>query len=137
MIPQSGCSMMTVYAAAKAQPAARDTVLVVDTSSSMEILGNMRPLNDVKSAARAFVDKVDALNNESVDRIALVQFDRTAVTRRALTSNYLDVKSAITAMPIYTGSGWNTNYYAGLKFALDELQIDAGPNAPKNRYFYD
>ena len=129
------CDSMTVYAGAKAQPAARDTVLVIDTSSSMQSLGNMQPLNDVKSAARAFVDRVEELDNESVDHISLVSFDRYAATRRTLTDNYDDVRDEITDMPIYGGGGWNTNYMAGLKNALDELEDNGRTNAEKTVIF--
>ena len=72
-----GCSYMTVYAHSKGVPAARDTVLVIDTSSSMDDLGNQRPFKDVKSAAKKYIDLLVDLDSESVDRVSLVTFDKT------------------------------------------------------------
>lgn len=130
-----GCAM-TVYAHSKALPAARDTILVIDTSSSMDDLGNNRPVNDVKSAANKYIDLVAQFDNESVDRIGLVTFDQTGKLQIGLTSQqqsteFATVKTKVSGITLFSGSGWNTNYEAGLKKALDELQAHGRPNAEK------
>ncbi|MEZ4575453.1 MAG: hypothetical protein R2857_11145 [Vampirovibrionales bacterium] len=58
---QGDCLFFPVAASAKAPPAARDTMLVLDNSSSMNDLGNNRPMRDVKDAAELYVDEVEEL----------------------------------------------------------------------------
>ncbi|MBK8189938.1 MAG: VWA domain-containing protein [Vampirovibrionales bacterium] len=134
--PAVDCSSMTIAAHAKAVPAARDVVLVLDTSGSMN-RGNGYPMEDVKDAAVAYVDKVIALDSESVDRIGVVNFDFDSRIAASLTSTYdsngyATVKSAINNLYAYSGSEWwNTNYYSGLKKALDELESHGRKNATK------
>lgn len=132
----SNCSYMTVYAHSKALPAARDTILVIDTSNSMDDLGNNRPFKDVKSAAKSFVDTVANLQSESVDRIGLVSFHQTGKLQQSLVSQqqspaFSVVKNKIDNLKLFSGAGWNTNYEAGLKIALDELAINGRKNADK------
>lgn len=132
----SGCSYMTVYARAKAVPAARDTVLVIDTSNSMDDLGNNRPFKDVKSAAKNYVDQIVNMQNESVDRIALVNFDQKGKLVQGLTSQqqspgFSVIKTKIDGLKLFSGVGWNTNYEAGLKLAIDELEAHGRKNAEK------
>ncbi len=135
------CNTMTVKAGAKAVPAARDVILVIDTSGSMDNLGNGQPFKDVKEAAHAYIDQVVELNSESVDRIGVVTFDYNSDTAIGLTSyvdsdNFDDVHDAIDDLSLYNGSQWwNTNYYSGLKKALDEMQADGRKNASKSIVF--
>lgn len=131
-----GCSYMTVYAHAKALPAARDTVLVIDTSNSMDDLGNNRPMKDVKSSAKNYINMIANMQSESVDRIALVSFDKTGKIQKTLKSQSEDpgfnsLKSKVDGLSLYSGVGWNTNYEPGLKLALDELQANGRQNAEK------
>jgi hypothetical protein len=128
--PES-CDWMTIHATAKAVPAARDTVLVIDTSTSMVRLSGGQPFKDVKSAAQAYVDHIDTYDNESVDRIGLMSFDRTGKFQVGLTNNFDSVRTKIRNLSIYSGSGWNTNYQPGLKLAIDEIQAKGRPNAAK------
>ncbi|MGE0201366.1 MAG: VWA domain-containing protein [Candidatus Melainabacteria bacterium] len=138
----NNCNYMTVYAHAKAVPAARDTILVIDTSSSMGV--GFKPINKTKEAAKYFVDTVAALNNQngSLDRIAVVTFDQTAKTKIGLTSDkdynnngFSTVKSTITNLSLFSGSGWNTNYAAGMKQAVDLMESQGRPNAKKTIIF--
>lgn len=136
----NNCSSLSVGAKSRAVPAARDTVLVIDTSSSMSDMGGGRPFSDVRSAAKAYIDEINSLNSESVDRIGLVNFDRTAALKQQLTSkidspNFSVVKTRIDGLSLYSGSGWNTNYEAGLKIALDELQTRGRQNSNKTVIF--
>lgn len=135
-----GCSAMTVVASSSASPAARDTMLVIDTSSSMDDLGNNRPLADVESAANNYIATIAALNNNSVDRIGLVTFNQTATLQVPLTSqadspSFAKVKSSVSAIKLFSGIGWNTNYQSGLQTALDEIQKDGRQNAEKTIIF--
>lgn len=138
---QNFCNSMTVTAAAKAVPAARDVILVIDTSGSMDSLGNGQPFRDVKEAAHAYIDQVVALNSEAVDRIGVVTFDYSSNTAMHLTSyndshDFEDIKDAIDDLTLYNGSQWwNTNYYSGLKAALDEMEANGRKNATKNIIF--
>jgi hypothetical protein len=134
------CDTMTVSASASAAPAARDTMLVLDASSSMNSLGNGRPLSDVQKAAINFIKTVAALQNESVDRIGLVKFNETATLLNPLTSQqtspqYSTVQNKVNALTLYTGPSWNTNYQSGLKMALDELERNGRPNAQQRVIF--
>lgn len=139
---QAQCDSMKVYASSKAVPAARDTVLVIDTSSSMN--DGSKPINAVKSAANKFVDTVNNLNNLSVDRIALVDFNRFGFKDIGLTAKndsggtgFTNVKNKINALKTYSSStpgyvgGWNTNYYIGLKNAVDIIEQTGRKNAKK------
>jgi Flp pilus assembly protein TadG len=133
---ENQCLGYPVFAGAKAVPAARDTILVIDNSSSMNDLGNNRPLVDVLSAARQYVDTVRGLGSQSVDRLGLVRFAYDATLLRGLRDtrqdpNFSDIKSKISGITIYNAQGWNTNYEAPLKVALDELQAKGRPNATK------
>lgn len=151
------CQDMAVSAKATANPAARDTILVIDTSSSMNDLGGGQPFGYVKSASNAYLDQVVSLNSASVDRVGIVTFDQTGKLRKTLTSlqesaNFSSLRTTLTGLQLFSGSGWNTNYEAGLKAALDELQskgrnssnkqiiflTDGLPNlpAPANYYTY-
>ena len=127
----NNCAAIPLKASSKAQPAARDTVLVIDASSSMADLGNNRPMNDVKTAAKLFVDTLAAQDNQLVDRIAVVSFHQTASKKIGLTakSGFANVKTAISNISMFSGSGWNTNYEVGLRMALDELETNGRPNA--------
>lgn len=134
------CSTMKVVAYSSAAPAARDTILVIDTSSSMSSLGNNRPLTDVQKAAVNYINTIARLQNDSVDRIGLVKFDETAVLQNTLTSQqdspgYGNVLSKVNSLRLYSGPSWNTNYKAGLQAALDELQSHGRPNADKRIIF--
>lgn len=136
----TNCNWMTVKAHSKALPVARDTILVVDTSSSMNDLGNNQPFADVKTAARAYVDEIVSMDTRSADRIGVVSFDATGAEEIQLTGQsnspgFASVKSAITNMSLYSGSGWNTNFHAGLKAALDEMQSRGRANASKTVIF--
>ncbi len=136
---QQNCTSMTVTTASKAVPAPRDTVLVIDTSNSMDDLGNNQPFVDVKEASKAFVDMLISMNSESVDRVAVVKFDKTSTLKIGFSSeapDYNAVKSQIDGLTLYSGSGWNTNYEAGLKVALDEIQAHARPNSHKTIVFF-
>lgn len=134
------CMTMPVHASAKAKPAARDTILVVDTSSSMQNLGNLQPFRDVQEAANAYLDQVLALDVDSVDRIGLVSFDRFSDLEIGLTSQqdsaeFDSVRDAIDDMDLYSGGGWNTNFYVGLKEAIDEMERSARKNSTKTIIF--
>ncbi|MBX2861074.1 MAG: VWA domain-containing protein, partial [Vampirovibrio sp.] len=134
------CNSMKVGAYAKALPAARDTILVIDMSTSMDDLGGDQPVTDVKEAGIAFVDQVLALDSESVDRIGVVSFDRYGNNRISLTSqndsaNFEAVKGAIMDMPLYGGGGWNTNFQAGMQVAMDEMLANGRQNAKKTIVF--
>jgi Flp pilus assembly protein TadG len=136
----ASCSTFLVRTTSRAEPVARDTMLVIDTSTSMRDLGNNQPFNDVKTAANAYVDKIISLNSNSVDRIGVVSFDRGSALRRGLTSqqqsaNFASVKTTINGLPIYSGSGWNTNFETGLKRALDEIQANARKYSDKTIVF--
>lgn len=130
------CSRLTVKASSKAEPAARDTMLVIDTSNSMDDLGNNRPLVDVKNAAKKYIDMIAAFNSQSIDRIGLVTFDKTGTKKIGLTSQqqsvgFASVKTKVDQISLFSGTGWNTNYEPGLRLALDELQNNGRPNADK------
>jgi Flp pilus assembly protein TadG len=134
------CDSMSVSASSSAAPAARDTVLVIDASSSMYSLGNGRPLSDVQKAAINYIKTIAALQNDSVDRIGLVKFHLTGTLLNPLTSQqesaqYSSVQSKVSAITLYNGSSWNTNYEAGLKVALDELASRGRPNAEQRVIF--
>lgn len=136
----SSCSTMKVVASSSAAPAARDTILVIDTSSSMSSLGNNRPLTDVQKAAVNYINTIAKLQNDSVDRIGLVKFDEKSVLLNTLTSQadslkYATVLNKVNTLKLYSGPSWNTNYQAGLKAALDELQANGRPNADKRIIF--
>ena len=99
---------MAVYAASTGVPAARDTMLVIDTSSSMNELGNGHPIMDVQAAANDYVRMVANLNNGSVDRIGLVSFDQTGVLRQGLISqqqspSFSAVTNQISALKLFSG----------------------------------
>jgi Flp pilus assembly protein TadG len=135
-VDTDGCSYMTVYAHSKAIPAARDTILVIDTSSSMDDLGYNRPFKDVKSAAKYYIDMVANLQSESTDRIGLVSFDQTGKLQQTLVSqhdspSFSVVKTKVDGLKLFSGTGWNTNYEAGLRIALDEMQSHGRKNAEK------
>ena len=135
----STCDWFQVKATSKAIPAARDTVLVIDTSNSMDDLGKGQPFKDVKDAAKRFVDVVEDLNTnnqgQDVDRLAVIKFDTLGVKAIGLTENYESARTAITNLNLYSGSGWNTNYYAGLALAVAELQTNGRKNANKSIIF--
>jgi Mg-chelatase subunit ChlD len=135
----SSCDFFQVKTSSKAIPAARDTVLVIDTSNSMDDLGQGQPFKDVKDAAKRFVDVIEDLNasnqGQDVDRLAVVKFDATGVKTLGLTDNYASARTAITNLKLYSGSGWNTNYYAGLALAVSELQANGRKNASKSIIF--
>jgi hypothetical protein len=138
--PQQGCGVMDVLASAKAVPAARDTMLVIDTSSSMLSLGNNRPLRDVQQAANLFIDMVASQATQASDRIGLVKFDQQGyeeigLTSRQQSANYGSVKTKVNGLQTFRGSGWNTNYEAGIRVALDELESNGRPNAQKRIIF--
>ncbi|MCA9788597.1 MAG: VWA domain-containing protein [Cyanobacteria bacterium HKST-UBA05] len=137
---QGDCLFFPVAASAKALPAARDTMLVLDNSSSMNDLGNNRPMRDVKDAAELYVDEVEEFDSQSVDRIGVVTFNRTSAKRIGLTGKndaggFAAVKDEVQDIQTYNGSGWNTNYYVGLKEALDELEQNGRENANKHIIF--
>ncbi len=134
------CNTMKVVAGSSAAPAARDTILVIDTSSSMDDVGGGRPMKDIKTAANKFIDIIAALNNESVDRIGLISFNQKGTKQIGLTSQaqsagFTAVKNKVTGLSLFTGTGWNTNYEPGLKLALDELQTNGRKNAQKTIIF--
>ncbi len=137
----STCTSMTLHARSKAIPAARDVILVIDTSGSMNNLGNGQPFNDVKDAALAYVDQVIDLDSESIDRIGVVTFDFNSTNEIELTStydsnNFQAVKDTIDQLDLYNGSQWwNTNYHSGLQEALDELETNGRQNASKTIVF--
>jgi hypothetical protein len=137
-----------VQTTSAAKPAARDTMLVIDKSSSMRDLGNMRPLRDVQSAAKKYIDMIADFNNEQVDRIGLATFNQTAsldigLTSQDQSSGFESVKGKVDNIVLFgcrntncsqtnsSDSGWNTNYQVGLKKAIDELAANGRPNAEK------
>lgn len=141
MVCGGSCMSFNVTATSKALPAARDTVLVLDNSSSMTSLGNNRPLKDVRNAANLYVDEVSAYDSLSVDRIGVVKFNYDGTELIELTSKtsgggFAAVKNKITNLAVYNAQGWNTNYYSGLKLALDELEQNGRPNANKQIIFF-
>lgn len=138
---ESDCESMSVTASAKAVPAPRDTILVIDTSNSMDDLGGNQPFKDVKNSAHSFLDMLINMNSDSVDRVGLVKFDKTASIKHSLVSEadapgFSSVKVAINELSLYSGSGWNTNYEAGLDKALDELEAHGRPHAHKTVVFF-
>lgn len=133
---EASCSSMKIAAKASAAPAARDTILVIDTSNSMDDLGNNRPMRDIKTAANKYIDIIANLNNESVDRIGVVTFDQTGKKQIGLTSanqspGYTAVKNKVSGLTLFSGTGWNTNFEPGIRLALDELQANGRKNASK------
>jgi hypothetical protein len=79
---------------------------------------------------------VATLKSESVDRIGLVSFNQTATLQQGLISQqqspgFSAVKNKITGLKLFSGAGWNTNYQAGLKTALDEMEAHGRKNADK------
>lgn len=140
----SYCSEMNVHAASKVIGTPRDTVLVIDTSSSMDDLGYGQPFKDVKDAAYAFLDMVVDMEDghpDSVDKIAVVQFDKSAKLVNSFIStqdsgNFNALRSKIHSMRLFSGSGYCTNYEAGLKRALDELEAKSRPGAHRNIIFF-
>jgi Mg-chelatase subunit ChlD len=135
-----GCSNMQVAATARSIMAARDTVLVLDTSSSMDDLGGGRPMSDVKKAITSFLDMLVAMNNENQDRVALVTFNQTGQLEQSLTSqkqsaNFKIIRDKINSIRLFSGTGWNTNYEAGLILAQEELARNGRPNADKSIIF--
>ncbi len=121
------CSAMTVYAHSKAVPAARDTILVIDSSSSMNYgSGSGKPIDNVKTSARYFVATVEDLSNEtgSVDRIGVVTFDQQGYKEIGFT-----LKNKMSNICLWSGGGWNTNYAVGLKKALYELEDNGRKNS--------
>lgn len=138
------CSEMTISASAKAVGAPRDTILVLDTSSSMDDLGRGQPFRDVRDAAESFLDMIVTMEDDSpnsLDKVALVKFDRSAQLVRTLTSTHdspglNSLKGDLDDLRLYTGSGWNTNYESGLKVALDELAKKGRASAHKTIIFF-
>lgn len=148
MIGAAGVCAVQVQTTSAAKPAARDTMLVIDKSSSMRDLGNMRPLRDVQSAAKKYIDMIADFNNEQVDRIGLATFNQTSTLDIGLTSQdqsvgFESVKTKVDNIILFgcrnttcsqsnsSDSGWNTNYQVGLKKAIDELEANGRPNAEK------
>lgn len=135
------CEFMQVIADAKAVPAARDTMLVIDNSSSMGDMGNNRPLSYVKQAAIDYVTQIQTFNNKNVDRIGLVKFAYDGTLVKTLKSgkddpSFSSLRSSINNITLYNAQGWNTNYESGLKLALNELQNNGRPNANKVILFF-
>lgn len=81
-----------------------DVILVLDRSGSME----GTPLADLKTAATAFVNKLDP----ALDRVGLVSYATAATLNRQLTADFAGVKTAIDAMVAsgYTNIGQGVNY---------------------------
>ncbi len=136
----ANCNSLTVVAGSSAEPAARDTMLVIDTSSSMDDLGNGRPMSDIKTAANSFITTIASLDNNKVDRIGLVSFNQTGTLQNGLTGQatspgFSTVKTKISGLKLFSGVGWNTNYQTGLQTALDELSKNGRPNAKKTIIF--
>ncbi len=131
----------TVNAGASAEPAARDTILVIDTSSSMgEVSNGQTLLSSVKSAANGYVNYVIASSNKDVDRIGLVDFNQTARLDVGLTSttdspNFSSVQNGISNLQMFRGFGWNTYSESGLQAALDEMQAHGRSYANKQIIF--
>ncbi|MDX2083882.1 MAG: vWA domain-containing protein [Candidatus Melainabacteria bacterium] len=137
--PES-CDVMQVHAYAKGVPAARDTMLVIDNSSSMAFQGTWggrkHPMYDVQLAAMAYVNYIKDHASESVDRIGVVSFAYDAQLLQGLRSSHDDphfgqTLSKIDEITVYNAKGWNTNYEAPLKVALNELQAHGRKNAEK------
>jgi len=131
----AACGQLAVTAGAAAQPSAMDTVLVIDTSSSMTVNSSNGKtlLSNVLSAADLYVSTVLSYNNPAY-RIAVVNFDQTATLDVHLTStsqspNLSTVTNAINKLTAFNGVGWNTNYQAGLSTALTELETNGNPNS--------
>jgi hypothetical protein len=164
--PNSNCSTLTVKAEANAQPAARDTVLVVDVSWSMGAAngynkktasGGSIPIENMRQAINAYLDKVNQIGGGQMERVALVSFNLDADLRAPLTSlsqsaNFATIRNLAGTMDkmVYPGASpyavkpgsstsgggqWNTNYSAALKVALDQLQNNGRPNAIKQIIF--
>ncbi len=130
------CSYMQVAATSTAVPAARDTMIVMDISTSMTDLGNGRPLRDVKQAAIHYINNIRDYNSESVDRIGFVTFGADASLVSPLKSMHDDpgftqLISRVNSTGIYNAQGWNTNYQDALVKANNELEANARPNAEK------
>ncbi len=133
------CGTITVTAGSKAIPAPRDTMLVLDTSGSMA----GTPIRDVKNSSKAFIDIIDSMNSESVDRVGLVNFDLVGKLQIGLSSKidsqgYSAVKSKINGLQLATDSvnGFQTNYKVGLEAAIDELVAHGRSNAHKTIVFF-
>jgi hypothetical protein len=132
----ASCADIVVGAKSKAIPAARDTMLVIDTSSSMDDLGNGRPFKDVKSAAKLYLSLLSGMSSESVDKVGLVSFNQTGKLESGLISQfdsplYATLASKVDGLKLFTGTGWNTNYESGLKLALNELESKGRKNSSK------
>jgi YVTN family beta-propeller protein len=80
---------------------AMDAVLVMDASSSMaEADGSQTKLEAAKAAVHGFLRLLD----ERRDRVALVSFDRDAVTRQALTNDFAAVGAALDRLTVGLGT---------------------------------
>jgi len=134
---QDTCISMQVMAKAKAIPAARDVMLVFDLSKSMNSLGNGQPFGYVKQAGLDYITQVTQQFANTADRIGVASFDYSGRLNLALKSSaesnrFQTVRNTISGLAMYSGSqGWNTNYHAGVKAALDELQARGRKNATK------
>ncbi len=96
-----------------------DVALVIDASSSMrEQSGGVAKIDAAKTAARAFVDLLEA-----GDRAAIVVFNAEAVLAAPLTSDAAALRAAIDA--IATADGTRLDH--ALDVAAAALPADAGP----------
>lgn len=132
------CNMMTVVAGSQVSAAPRDTIMVIDTSSSM-VVNSGHPFIDVKAAAQNFVVIMQNMASPNIDQLGLVSFDQTAVLKQSLEGPkngiYPNLQSYINNLQAFNKPQFNTNYPAALKAALDELSTHGRSNSIKNIIF--
>lgn len=104
-------STLSFPAATTAAAKTRDTVLLLDTSGSMD----GTPLEKLMEAANSFCDSV--LNAEGTNRIAIVTYDTYANLECEFTGNLQELKSCINSMY----SDGSTNMYDPLQIASEQL----------------
>ena len=94
---------------------ARDVVLVLDTSGSME--GD--PIVQTRNAASKFVNSV--LDGGSSSRISVVDFDSSATTLVSMSDNRTELLNAVQGLDAYG----ETNTHEGLSLAGDILETSS------------
>ena len=94
---------------------ARDVVLVLDTSGSMD--GD--PIEQTRNAASKFVNSV--LDGGSSSRISVVDFDSSATTLVSMSDNRTELLNAVQGLDAYG----ETNTHEGLSLAGDILETSS------------
>ena len=102
-----------------------DVILVIDTSSSMELGSSPTSLDYAKSAAKTFVDKVLPTQGTS-NNVGLVVYGTSATIKQSLTNNPTTIKNTINSLSI-SGIQY-TNIKDGFDKAVSVLGTSSGCN---------